>query len=127
MKLVERGPVRLSARANRDVDPTDAHSGRRAKRGQQVKPRQLAKAALEQIPIDCRMLMPGHDDPNTRRRRRLVRGNAERGSVDPDIEMHGPNSLPLSNDGLNVGAPRQPMATRKIGAVVRRLRTCPAA
>jgi hypothetical protein len=49
---------------------------------------------------------------------------AERGSEDPDIEMDGPKSLPLSNDGLYVEAPRQPVATRETKAVVTRLRTC---
>ena len=63
--------------------------------------------------------MSRHDDPDTRR--------AKRGGDDPDVQVRGPNSLPLSNDGLYVGAPRQPVATRKFEAVVTRLRTCLAA
>jgi hypothetical protein len=64
----------------------------RAQRGQQVQANELAKAALERVPIYHRMLMPRHDDPNT--------GKPERGSENSRIEVHGPNSLPLSNDGL---------------------------
>ena len=60
--------------------------------------------------------MTRNDDPHSRK--------CERGSEDADVEMHGPNSLPLSNDGLYVGAPRQSVATRKAKAVVTRLRTC---
>jgi hypothetical protein len=48
----------------------------------------------------------------------------ERGSEGSDVEMHGPNSLPLSNDSLQVEAPRQSVATRKSEALIRRLRTC---
>jgi hypothetical protein len=62
------------------------------------------------------VLVTRHDNPDSRR--------AERGSEDPDIEMCGPNSLPLSNDGLNVGTPRQLVATRKTKTVVRPRRTC---
>jgi hypothetical protein len=29
-------------------------------------------------------------------------GKCERGSEDAHVEMRGPNSLPLTNDGLNV-------------------------
>jgi hypothetical protein len=65
------------------------------------------------------MLVSRHDDANAR--------NAERGSEDPDIEMYGPNSLPLSNDGLKILRARQPLATREPKAVVTRLRTCLAA
>jgi hypothetical protein len=38
------------------------------------------------------VLVKRHHDPNTR----IV----ERGSEDAHIEVHGPDSLPLSNDGL---------------------------
>jgi hypothetical protein len=37
----------------------------------------------------------------------------ERGSEDAHVEMRCPNSLPLANDGLNVEAFRQSVATRK--------------
>ena len=62
------------------------------------------------------MTVTWNDDANARMR--------ERGSEGSDIEMHGPNSLPLSNDRLQVEAPRQPIATRKTEALIRRLRTC---
>jgi hypothetical protein len=62
------------------------------------------------------MLVFGHHNANPR--------SAERGSEDSDIEMHGPNSLPLSNDGLYLGAARQPVVTRKTEVLVTRLRTC---
>lgn len=60
--------------------------------------------------------MSRHDDPDARR--------AKRGGDYPDIEMRGPESLPLSNDGLYVEASRQPVATRKTKSVAMRLRTC---
>lgn len=90
-----------------------------AKHRQQLQANELAKAPLEAVAIDGGVLVTRHDDPDA--------GNAKRGSEDPDIEMYGPDSLPLSNDGLYVEAPRQPVATRKIEAVVTRLRTCLAA
>jgi hypothetical protein len=62
------------------------------------------------------MSVPRNHDSNTRMR--------ERGSEGSDIEVRGPNSLPLSNNGLQVAAPRQSVATRKSKARVRRLRTC---
>ena len=69
--------------------------------------------------VDRGVLVTRHDDPNAR--------NAKRGSQNPDIEIRGPNSLPLSNDSLYVEAPRQAMLSRKTEAVVTRLRTCLAA
>jgi len=72
--------------------------------------------------------MARNDDADARK--------AKRGSEDSGIEMRRPNSLPLSNDGLNVSAPRQSVAARKTKAAagaagaagaasaVRRLRIC---
>jgi len=37
----------------------------------------------------------------------------ERGSDDPDIEMTGPNTLPLSRDALQVRASRDACMARK--------------
>ena len=65
------------------------------------------------------MLMTRHNDPDARK--------TEWGSVDPDIEIHGPDALPLSNDCLYVEAPRETMLARETEAVVTRLRTCLAA
>jgi hypothetical protein len=83
---------------------------------QQLDADQFAKTALESVSIHRRVSVTRNDDANARMR--------ERGSEGSDIEMHGPNSLPLSNDSLQVEAPRQPMATRKTEILVRRLRTC---
>ena len=109
-KRVERGSIRFAARSNGDVD------GRRSDDRQKLQTRKLAEAAFEPVTIDCRVLMTRNHDPDAR--------NAKRGSKDPDIEMNGPNSLPLSNDGLNIRTPRQPVPARKVEAVVRRPRTC---
>jgi hypothetical protein len=65
------------------------------------------------------MLVLGHDDSNT--------GTIKRGSEQTDVEVHGPNSLPLSDDGLKIVASRQAIATRKAKAAVTLRRTCPAA
>jgi hypothetical protein len=116
-QCVERRGVRVVPRANGDVDRRlRSRRARGAQRRQELDAHELPEAALEAIAIDGGVLVTRHDDPDARR--------AERGSEDPDIEMHGPNSLPLSNDGLYVRAPRQPVATRKSKAVVMRLRTC---
>jgi hypothetical protein len=63
--------------------------------------------------------MARHNDPDARK--------PKRGSEDSDIEVRSPNTLPLSNDALYVGASRQPMLSREPKAVVTRLRTCLAA
>jgi hypothetical protein len=83
--IVDR--IRLTPSANRDVhcrDPTY--------RREQLEARELSQAALESVPIDGRVLMTRHDDSDARK--------SERGSENPHVEVHGPNSLPLSNDGL---------------------------
>jgi len=105
------GGVRLASRPNRDVGRSVLPEHR-----QQLDADQFAKAALESVSVHRRVSVTWNDDANTRMR--------ERGSEGSDIEMHGPNSLPLSNDSLQVEAPRQPMATRKTEVLVRRLRTC---
>jgi hypothetical protein len=94
----------------------DIHRSCVSQHREQPQSHELAQAPLEAIPIDGTVLVPRHYDAYTRKR--------ERGSEDPHIEMRGPNSLPLANYGLDVRAPRQPIATRKSKAVVRRLRTC---
>jgi hypothetical protein len=110
-KRVDGRLVGLVACTNGDVE-----RGELAQRGQQRDARDLAKPSLEPVAIDGGVLVTRHDDPDARR--------TKRGSTDPDIEVHGPNSLPLSNDSLNIEASRQPVAARKSEAVVTRLRTC---
>jgi hypothetical protein len=111
---VERDIVRLAPSTNGDV-----HRGALMQSRQQLHARELTQATLESVAIHGGMLMTRHDDPDARK--------TERGSVDPDIEIRGPDSLPLSKDGLYVEAPREPMLARKAEAVVTRLRTCLAA
>ena len=105
------GRIRFTSRPNRDV-----RRRRFPESGQQFDSHELAKSSLEAVPVHGGMAVPGNDDTNARM--------SERGSKSSDIEMHGPNSLPLSNDRLQVEAPRQPIATRKSEALIRRLRTC---
>ncbi len=68
----------------------DEISGR--KRRDETYTYELAKLAFQSIALDGRMLMLWHHDSDARM--------IERGSEDPDVEMPGPDSLPLSNDGL---------------------------
>lgn len=84
---LERRRVRFAPRANGDIQRRP-----QSKRRQQVYAHELAEPTLERVPIDRRVLVKRNDDSNTRK--------SERGSEDASIEMHGPNSLPLSNDGL---------------------------
>ena len=104
-------PICLSSRPNGDVD-----RGSDAKGREQIHANELTEPALECVAIHGRVLMARNDDPDA--------GKAKRGSEDPGIEMHRPNSLPLSNDGLNVSTPRQSVAARKPKAAARRLRIC---
>lgn len=97
--------------ANRDVARCPI-----IERRQELDAHELAEPTLEPVSIDRRMAVSRNDDSDARM--------SERGSEGSDIQMHGPNSLPLSNDRLQVEAPRQPIAPRKSEAVVRRLRTC---
>ena len=113
-QTIELGIVGLAPSADRDVG-----CGAVAQRRQQLDAGELAQPALQSVAIDRGMLMTRHNDPDTRK--------AKRGSVDPDIEIRGPDTLPLSNDCLYVSAPRETMLARKTEAVVTRLRTCLAA
>jgi hypothetical protein len=84
---VHRCGIRLAARANGNVERIARPECR-----EQVHAHELAQLALERVSIDGRMLVSRHDEPDTRK--------SERGSEKPRIEVHGPNSLPLSNHGL---------------------------
>jgi len=86
-KRLHVGGIRITSGANRDVDRRSL-----PKRRKQLESHELAKAALETISVDRGMLVARHDDPDTRK--------LERGSEDAHIEVRGPNSLPLSKDGL---------------------------
>jgi hypothetical protein len=108
---VDRGGVRLASRANGEID-----GGLFAKRRKKFDTHELSQAPFQSIAIDGRALMARDNDTNA--------WKLERGSDDPDIEMYGPNTLPLSNDGLYVGAPRQSISTREGKSAVMRLRTC---
>jgi hypothetical protein len=110
-KRFRSGRVRLVAGTDGDVD-----GGLNPKRWQKLEPDELAQPSLEPIAIYRGVLVPGHDDADAR--------SAKRGSENPDVEVHGPNSLPLLNDGLYVRTSRESVSTRKSKAVARRLRTC---
>ena len=97
----ELGAICVARRAYGHVE----RGGSCSERWKQLDPHELAKPPFETVSIHGGMLMTRHHDPNARR--------GKRGSEDPDIEVHGPNSLPLSNDSLNVLAPRQSLPTRK--------------
>jgi hypothetical protein len=59
---------------------------------QELETDELAQPALESVAIDGGLLVSRNHNPNAR--------VSERGSECPDIEVHGPNPLPLSNNGL---------------------------
>ena len=79
--------VGVGTAPDRDVD-----RGTLAEHGKQFRTHELAQPALESIAIHRRVLVPRHDDADP--------GCGKRGSEDPDVEVYGPNSLPLSNDRL---------------------------
>jgi hypothetical protein len=58
---------------------------------------QLTEPALEPIPGHGGVLESGDDEADPRLRAYRTR---ERGSGSPDLEMRGPNALPLSRDAL---------------------------
>ena len=101
--------VGIRLRANGQVD-----RGALAQRWLKLDPDELAEPALEPVSLHGTVLMLRHDDSDARM--------IERGSTYPDVEVRGPDSLPLSNDGQYVATPREPERTRKSEAVVRRQR-----
>ena len=88
-ECLERRSIRLASGANDDVQWRMVPKHR-----QELDSNQLAKPSLEAVAVDGGMRVTRHHDPHA--------GNGERGSESSDIEMHGPNSLPLSNDSLDV-------------------------
>jgi hypothetical protein len=106
----DRRRVRLMTRTQHDVD-----RGMPLERGQELETDQLAHAPLELVARHVRPLLQRDDEAHSRTR--------ERGSAHPDVEVRGPDSLPLSNDALKIGRPREAIAPRKTEPV-RRPRTC---
>ena len=84
--------------------------------GSKLEAHELAEPSLQPVAVDGAVLVTRNHDPDSRM--------TKRGSEDADIEIRGPNSLPLSDDILDVGASRQSLPARKAEAAVRRLRTC---
>lgn len=88
-------------------------------------PSQLAQPPLELVARNGGVSVARHDQADARSCAGRMR---ERGSDDPDVEVSGPNALPLSRNALQLGAPRDSCLLRK---AERRLgrprlpRTCP--
>lgn len=108
-KLSEAGDVGVSLRADRQIG-----GGLHAQRGQQLDTHEFAKPAFEPVSLDGGVLVLRHDHSDARM--------AKRGSKYPDVEILRPDSPPLSNDGQDVAAPREPKRARITEAAVRRLR-----
>jgi hypothetical protein len=79
-------------------------------RWKQVEAAQFAEAALEAIPSHGRLLVAWHHEPDARSRSGRTR---KRGSGSSDLEMRGPDALPLSRDALNFRTPRYTCLPRK--------------
>jgi hypothetical protein len=73
--------------------------------GQQLHSHDFAYAALQPVSIHGAVAVAWDDDTNPAR--------PKRGSELTDVEVPTPNSLPLSNDGFNLGLARQAMLPRK--------------
>ena len=107
----ERRAIRFASSANHDVGCRRGRDSWKQRRAHE-----LAQSALQRVAIDGRALMPRHHQPDPRTR--------ERGSGRSDIEMHGPNALPLPNNSLQIVAPRQSSLTREPELALTPRRTC---
>ena len=107
---VERRRVGLTSHTDCDIDRRP-HSKRR----QELDADELAEAPFEAIPIDGVFPVTRNDDTHT--------GMRERGSEHTDVEVHGPDSLPLLDGRLQIGPARQPIAAREAVSAVMRRRT----
>ena len=58
------------------------------------------------------MLVPRYNETDTKATPGVSR-TGERGSSSPDLEMRGPDALPLSHDALQLGTPRDTGLSRK--------------
>ena len=72
---------------------------------QQLHSHDLAYAPFQLVAIDGRVAMSGNDDANP--------WTPERGSEMTDVEVPTPNSLPLSNDGFQLGFSRKTRLPRE--------------
>jgi hypothetical protein len=109
----ESGAVRFGSCPDHDV--------RRAGHRKKAAPYELAQMSFQSIALHGGLLMTRDDESNA--------GMAKRGREHADVEMRGPDSLPLFDDCLYFASARQPQTARKADATgrVRRRRTCPEA
>ena len=121
-QLLEVCVVRLRFRSYHDII--------RKCRWKEPQSNQLSYAPLEPVARHGAVSVARHDQSHARARNRYARSRRmrERGSDDPDIEMSGPNALPLSRDALQLRTPRDPCMPRKAERRFGRSRlrrTCP--
>ena len=105
-KYIERGLVGIPLRFDYGIEGPQG--------SKDLCPHDLPEPALETITRNGGVTVFRNDEPDTRM--------TQRGSEDSDLEMLGPNSLPLSPYLLNVRTLREPMAPRE-GESTRRQRT----
>jgi hypothetical protein len=86
-QCIETSPICIGSTSNSHVDWRTL-----AKCREQFGPHELAQPSLQSVAIDGRVVVERNHDPDAR--------SGERGSEDTDVEVNGPNSLPLSNDRL---------------------------
>ena len=101
-KCIERGTVGIWSNAQDDV--------RRQISWEELEPRELSKSSFELIPCDGRVFESGHHETDPHSCSGWTR---ERGSGSPDLDMSGPDALPLSHDALDLRAPRNTRFPRK--------------
>ena len=77
-----------------------------------MRPRDLAKSALQTVSLDRRVAILRHNEPDTYM--------THRGSSDSELETFRPNALPLFPDSSELGIPRQLGATREREPFMRR-------
>jgi hypothetical protein len=109
----ECGAIRFGSGPDHDV--------RRAHDWKKPAPYELAQMSFQSIALHGGLLVTRHDESNA--------GMAKRGREHADVEMSGPDSLPLFDDCLYFASARQPKAPRKTETTlrVRRRRTYPEA
>jgi hypothetical protein len=92
--------------------PNAQHGPHGEARWEHPQARQLAQLPFQAIASDGRMLEPGNDEANAHSLPDTFR-TCERGSGYPDLDVLGPNALPLSRDALNLRTPRYSCCSRK--------------
>ncbi len=83
-----------------------------------VQPYDFAQATFHAVARDAVVGILGHDDPDP--------GMTQKGSDVPDLEIRGPESLPLQTNGVELSRTRQARRARE-PAVIRPRRTSTAA